>query len=333
MSTLSAIPRPLGTRGLSASAIGLGCMGMSDMYGTTHDDAESISTIQTAVDAGVSLFNTADFYGSGHNELLLARALAGGRREKVAISVKFGVLRNPKGGVGGLDGRPVAVKNFAAYSLRRLGVEVIDVYQAARVDPAVPLEETIGAIADLITEGKVRYLGVSEMNAEQLQRANAVHPVSALEIEFSLATRFIERSILPAARRLGVGIVAYGALTRGLLTGTLDGKFAATDFRAHNPRFQGENFSRNMKRVEGLRAIAARVDATPAQVAIAWVLSRGDDVVALVGTSKRARLAENLQAAKLTLGTDVLAQLDDLFGPDAIAGDRYDAQHMHIVAQ
>jgi aryl-alcohol dehydrogenase-like predicted oxidoreductase len=333
MNTLPVTTRLLGTRGLSVSSIGLGCMGMSDMYGTTRDDTESIATIQAAVDAGVSLVNTADFYGSGHNELLLARALAGGRREKVAISVKFGVLRKPDGGVGGLDGRPAAVKNFAAYSLRRLGVDMIDVYQAARVDPAVPLEETIGAIAELIAEGKVRYLGVSEMNAEQLQRANAVHPVSALEIEFSLATRFIERSILPAARRLGVGIVAYGALTRGLLTGTLDGKFASTDFRANNPRFQGENFAHNMKRVEGLRAIAARTNATPAQLAIAWVLSRGDDVVALVGTSKRARLSENLQAATLRLGTEVLAELDELFAPDAVAGDRYDAQHMHIVAR
>jgi len=265
--------------------------------------------------------------------MLVGKALTGGPRDKVAISVKFGVLRTPTGMVGGLDGRPAAVKNFAAYSLRRLGVDVIDVYQAARVDPAVPLEDTIGAIADLIKDGKVRYLGVSEMNAEQLRRAHKVHPVTALEIEYSLATRFIENEILPVARELGVGIVAYGAMTRGLLTGTLDGKFAPTDFRAHNPRFQGANFAANMRKVEGLAAIAARLDATPAQLAIAWVMSRGDDIVTLVGTSKRSRLAENLKATALRLGADVLSELDQLFGHEGLAGERYDPQHMHIVAR
>jgi aryl-alcohol dehydrogenase-like predicted oxidoreductase len=333
MNGISLTPRKLGMQGLSLAPIGVGCMGMSDMYGTSHDDEESVATIQAAIDAGVTLINTGDFYGSGHNELLVGRALNGGRRDQVSISVKFGVLRTPQGGVGGIDGRPAAVKNFAAYSLRRLGIEAIDIYQPARIDPSVPLEETVGAIADLIREGKVRHLGVSEMNAAQLRRAHAVHPVTALEIEYSLATRFIEADILPTARALGVGIVAYGALTRGLLTGTLDGKFAPQDFRAHNPRFQGDNFTQNMRRVEALRMIAARVGATPAQLAIAWVMSRGKDVVTLVGTSKRTRLAENLKASNVSLGADVFAELDQLFGPDSIAGARYDAQHMNIVAQ
>ncbi|HEY5951882.1 MAG TPA: aldo/keto reductase [Kofleriaceae bacterium] len=327
--------RTIGTRGLEASVLGLGCMGMSDMYGTaaTRDDAESLATIQAAVDAGITFIDTGDFYGMGHNELLVGKALAGGRRDRVAISVKFGVLRTPSGMVGGLDGRPAAVKNFAAYSLRRLGVDVIDVYQAARVDPAVPIEDTVGAIADLIKEGKVRYLGVSEVTAAQLRKAHAVHPVTALEIEYSLATRFIEKEILPVARELGIGIVAYGAMTRGLLTGTLDGKFAPTDFRAHNPRFQGDNFAANVKKVEALAAIATGMGATPAQLAIAWVMSRGDDIVTLIGTSKRTRLAENLGAAKLQLDADVLTQLDRLFGADGLAGERYDAQHMHVVAR
>jgi aryl-alcohol dehydrogenase-like predicted oxidoreductase len=324
----------LGQQGLRTSAIGLGTMGMSDMYGTaaTRDDQEALATIQAAVDAGITYINTGDFYGMGHNEALVGRALAGGRRDKVAISVKFGVLRTPQGMVGGLDGRPAAVKNFAAYSLQRLGVDVIDIYQPARVDPGVPLEDTIGAIADLIKEGKVRFLGVSEMSAAQLRRAHAVHPVTALEIEYSLATRFIEADILPTARALGIGIVAYGAMGRGLLTGTLDGKFAPTDFRAGNPRFQGENLVRNMARVEALKTLATKSGLTTAQLALAWVMSRGDDVVTLMGISKRSRLPENLGAATATLSSEVLKELDQNFGPDAFAGERYDAQHMHVVA-
>jgi aryl-alcohol dehydrogenase-like predicted oxidoreductase len=325
----------LGGQGLGCSSFGLGCMGMSDMYGTVadRDDAESIATIQAAVDAGITLINTGDFYGSGHNELLIGEALGGGRRAKVSISVKFGVLRTPRGGVGGIDGRPAAIKNFAAYSLRRLGTDVIDIYQLARVDPAVPLEDSIGAIADLIREGTVRYLGVSELSAEQLRAAHRVHPISALEIEYSLATRFIEHDILPTARELGIGIVAYGALTRGLLSGTLDGKFAPGDFRAHNPRFAPENFVKNMRRVEVLRAIAARLGATPAQLALAWVASRGNDVVTLIGTSKRVRLAENLESAALTLDVRTLAQLEAQFGEAAFAGERYDQQGARMAAK
>jgi aryl-alcohol dehydrogenase-like predicted oxidoreductase len=311
-------------------------MGMSYMYGTaaTRDDAESLATIRAAVDAGVTFINTGDFYGMGHNEALVGRALAGGRRDRVTVSVKFGLLRTPQGGVGGLDGRPAAVKNFAAYSLQRLGVDVIDVYQPARVDPAVPLEETVGAVADLVAEGKVRYLGVSELSAEQLRRAHAVHPVAALEIEYSLATRFIEDDILPTARALGVGVVAYGALGRGLLTGAVHAEaLAPGDFRAHNPRFQGDNLARNRERAAALGEIARALGATPAQLALAWVMGRGDDVVTLFGTTRRARLAENLGAARLVLPPDVRARLDREFGPGAFAGERYDAAGMRLAAR
>jgi len=326
--------RKLGNAGLEVSAVGLGCMGMSDFYGSkaTRDDAESEATIRAAVDAGITLLDTGDFYSCGHNEMLIARALAG-QRDRVAICVKFGVLRTPSGGFGGLDGRPAAVKNFAAYSLQRLGTEVIDVYQAARVDPAVPLEDTVGAVTDLIKEGKVRYLGVSEMSAEQLRRAHAVHPVSALQIEYSLATRVIETEILPTARSLGVGIVAYGALSRGLLTAALPSTFAPHDFRAHAPRFQGTNLERNRRQVERLKSLAERIGCTPAQLAIAWVLARGDDIVALIGTTKRARLAENLAALDVRLAPADVAELDALFAPGAIAGERYDERQMTIVAR
>lgn len=324
----------LGRQGLRCSRFGLGCMGMSDMYGTASDrnDAESIATIRAALDAGVTLVDTGDFYGSGHNELLIAEALGERRRANAVISVKFGILRTPAGAVGGVDGRPAAIRNFAAYSLKRLRTDVIDVYQLARVDPAVPLEESVGAIADLIREGSVRFLGVSELNAQQLRRAHAVHPVSALQIEYSLATRFIEKEILPTARELGIGVVAYGALTRGLLSGTLDGNFSANDFRAHNPRFAPQNFARNMQKVETLRKLAARIGATPAQLALAWVAARGEDIVPLIGTSRRARLAENLGASRITLDPATLAELDTQFDDSAFAGERYDAQGMRMAA-
>jgi aryl-alcohol dehydrogenase-like predicted oxidoreductase len=327
------LQRRLGSDGPKVSALGLGCMGMSDFYGSaaTRDDARSIDTIHAALDAGVSLFNSGDFYGSGHNELLLGRALAG-RRDRALVSVKCGVLRGPGGQFFGLDARPAAIKNFCAMSLRRLGVDHIDVYQAARVDPAVPIEDTVGAIADLIREGKVRWLGVSEANAEQLRRAHAVHPVTALEVEYSLASREIEATLLPAARELGIGIVAYGALSRGLLGGVAQGGCPPGDFRSHLPRFSGSNLAHNQALVRQLEVLAAEAGCSAAQVAFAWVLSRGDDVVALVGTTRRARLIDNLGALDVALSDDMKRQLDAVFAPGAFAGTRYPAEQMRIVA-
>ncbi|HRE16494.1 MAG TPA: aldo/keto reductase [Rhodocyclaceae bacterium] len=326
--------RTLGRNGPQVSALGLGCMGMSDFYGSVaeRDDAQSLATIHAALDAGINLFDTGDFYGVGHNEMLLGQAFKG-RREQALISVKTGILRTPGGGFSGIDGRPQAIKNFAAYSLQRLGIEAIDIYQMARIDPAVPLEESIGAIADLIKEGKVRYLGVSELNAEQLRRAHAVHPVTALQIEYSLATRVIEAEILPMARELGIGVVAYGAMSRGLLSGALPTQFAPGDFRAHAPRFAGDNLTQNLHKVEALKAIAARLGGSAGQVALAWVLSRGDDIVALTGTTKASRLAENLGALQLRLDAATLAELDNLFAAGAIAGERYAAPQMGLVAR
>jgi aryl-alcohol dehydrogenase-like predicted oxidoreductase len=325
--------RTLGNNGPRVSALGLGCMGMSDFYGTkaSRDDVESVATIRAAMEAGITMLDTGDFYGVGHNELLVREAIKGAR-DKVFISVKTGVLRDANGGFAGLDGRPQAIKNFAAYSLQRLGVDVIDLYQPARVDPAVPLEDTIGAIADLIKEGKVRYLGVSEMNAEQLKRAHAVHPVAALQIEYSLATRVIEKEILPTARALGVGIVAYAPLSRGLLSGGLNGQFAPTDFRAHSPRFTGDNFTQNQTRVQVLNDIAKQKGATAAQVAIAWVLAQGDDIVPIVGTTKRARLTENVGALAVKLSPTEIATLNAQFDDEKMAGTRYASYLMGSVA-
>ena len=273
------------------------------------------------MDAGISLLNTADFYGAGLSELLIGRALRG-RRDQAVLSVKFGALFAPGRGFIGLDGRPSSVKNFANYSLRRLGVEVIDLYQAGRPDPAVPYEETIGAIADLIAEGKVRYLGVSEVGVDLLRRAHAVHPVTALEIEYSLACRFIEPDILPAARALSVGIVPYRVLADGLLSGaTAETTFGGGHFMV--PRLVGENLRHNLATVAMLNDLAASKGVAPAQLAVAWLLSRGDDIVPLIGMRRRARLAENLLILDIALSEDELAALDRAFGLGAIIGDRY----------
>jgi aryl-alcohol dehydrogenase-like predicted oxidoreductase len=328
------IVRKLGRSGPEVTAVGLGCMGMSDFYGTkaTRDDRESLATIEAALDAGITLLNTGDFYGSGHNEWLVGKVLAS-RKQRPLVSVKFGALRGPDGEFLGFDGRPAAVKNFATYSLQRLGIDCIDIYQPARVDPGVPLEDTIGAVAELIQAGKVRYLGVSEMSAAQLRRAHAVHPVAALEIEYALATRFIEPEILPVARELGIAIIAYGALSRGLLSGSFDRNLPPGDFRAHSPRFQGPNLDANLQRVEGLKAMAARRGCTAGQLALAWVMSRGPDIITLLGTSKRRNLAEGLRALELMLDVGELAELDALFPPGAFAGERYDPNQMRIVAR
>ena len=313
--------RTLGMAGPRVSALGLGCMGMSDLYGPA-DRAESLATLHAALDAGVTLLDTGDFYGMGHNELLIAEALRV-RRRNVVLSVKFGALRGPDGAWLGVDGRPAAVKAFAAYSLRRLGAEVIDIYRPARLDPAVPVEETVGAIADLVQAGYVRHIGLSEVGAETLRRAASVHPIADLQIEYSLLSRGIEAEILPACRALGIGVTAYGVLSRGLLGGHWQGPAAAGDFRGHSPRFQGENLARNLALVEALRGVAAARGATVAQVAIAWALSRGTDIVPLVGARRRDRLAESLGALGLQLSEHDLAAIEVAVPSGAAAGARY----------
>jgi aryl-alcohol dehydrogenase-like predicted oxidoreductase len=323
------ITRSLGSNGPGVSALGLGCMGMSDLYGPA-DEAESIATIRAALDAGITLLDSGDYYGMGHNELLLREALRGRDREQVTIRVKFGALREPAGGWLEIDGRPVAVKTFLAYTLTRLATDHVDIYRLGRVDPAVPIEETVGAIAEMVQAGHVRHVGLSEAGATTIRRAHAVHPVSDLQIEYSLISRGIEDEILPTCRELGIGITAYGVLSRGLLSGHWSKERALTpnDFRTNAPRFQGENLDRNLELVEVLRTIADAKDATVAQLAIAWVLTRGDDLVPLVGARRRDRLAEALGALELDLTADELAQIETAVPPAAVAGSRYDAHQM-----
>jgi aryl-alcohol dehydrogenase-like predicted oxidoreductase len=314
--------RTLGT--LSTSAIGLGCMGMSGMYGPA-DRTESIATIHAALDAGITLLDTGDFYGMGHNELLINEALRGRNRDEVTISVKFGALRDPGGRFTGYDGRPAAVGNFLAYSLRRLGADHVDVYRIARVDPAVPIEETIGAIAELVRAGHVRHIGLSEAGAETIRRAASVHPIMDLQIEYSLLSRGIEAEILPVCRELGIGVTAYGVLSRGLLSGHWgrDRQVGERDFRATSPRFTGDNLEHNLGLVEALRKVAEARGVTVAQIAIAWVLSRGEDIVPLIGARRRDRLQEALDALQVELSPDDLAAIERAVPPGSAAGDRY----------
>jgi aryl-alcohol dehydrogenase-like predicted oxidoreductase len=318
----------LGRGGPVVSRAGLGLMGMSGIYGQA-DDQESIATIHAAVDAGITLLDTGDFYGMGHNELLLRDALRRGiPRERVFIQVKFGGQRDPSGAFIGHDASPAAVKNSLAYTLTRLGTEYVDLYQPARLDPRVPIEDTVGAVAEMIAAGYVRYLGLSEMGVDTIRRAHAIHPVTALQIEYSLMSRGIEKQILPTVRELGIGVTAYGILSRGLLSSST-AQLAGNDPRARFPRFRGENHARNLELLAALEAIAEPKGVTAAQLAIAWVASRGDDIIPLIGTKRRARLAEALRALEdLTLSADDLAAIEAAVPADAVAGGRYEAAQL-----
>jgi aryl-alcohol dehydrogenase-like predicted oxidoreductase len=325
----SPAPRVLGTGGPAVFPIGLGCMGMSDMYGPS-DRAESIATIHAALDAGVTLLDTGDFYGMGHNELLIAEALRGRDRDAVQLSVKFGAQRGPDGSWLGYDASPAATKNALAHTLTRLGVDHVDVYRPARLDGAVPVEETVGAIGELVDAGHVRHVGLSEVGAETIRRAAAVRPIADLQIEYSLLSRGIEDEILPTCRELGIAVTAYGVLSRGLLSGhwTSDTKGERGDFRRGSPRFRGKNLTANLELVEALRTVADGLGASVAQVAIAWVLHRGEDVVPVIGARRRDRLEEALGALELTLDDDALARIETAIPAGAAAGDRYPAAQM-----
>ncbi|WP_067838292.1 aldo/keto reductase [Nocardia lijiangensis] len=322
----------LGATGPTVGRLGLGAMGMSGMYGAA-DDAESIATVHAALDSGADLIDTGDFYGAGHNEMLIGRAIAGRPREDIRLSVKFGALRGPDGSWGGIDNRPVALRNFLGYTLQRLGVDYVDVYRPARLDPAVPIEDTVGAIAELVEAGYVRYIGLSEVGAETLRRAAAVHPIADLQIEYSLVSRGIEAETLPVARELGIGITAYGVLSRGLLSDTVRTRstFGADDFRAHSPRFQGENLTRNLRLVDALAKIAAAKGVSVAQLAIAWVLTRGSDIVPIIGARRPQRWAETLGALDIRLDADDLASIEAAVPADQVAGERYAAAQMEIL--
>jgi aryl-alcohol dehydrogenase-like predicted oxidoreductase len=319
--------RTLGSNGPEVFPLALGCMGMSGMYGPA-DEQESLATIHAAIDAGINLFDTGDFYGMGHNELLLGRALRG-KRDQVLLSVKFGALRAPGGAWLGVDTRPVAVKNALAYSLTRLGVDHVDIYRPARLDPAVPIEETVGAVADLVKAGYVRYLGLSEMGAETVRRARAVHPVTDLQIEYSLMSRSPEAKVLPALGELGVGVTAYGVLSRGLLSGTTP--TAPSDFRAHLPRFTPENLAMNQKLVGALQEIAREKDATATELAIAWVLAQGTHIVPVVGARTRRQLTEALAALDLNLSAEDCARIEAAVPHTAVRGTRYDPNQMRML--
>jgi len=316
----------------AVSALGLGCMGMSDLYGPADRD-ESRATIHAAFDAGVTLLDTGDFYGMGHNELLIRDALQGRRREDVQISVKFGAQRDPRGAWLGADVSPNAVKTSLAYTLQRLGTDYVDIYRPARIMPGVPIEDTVGAIAELVKAGHVRSIGLSEVGAETIRRAHAVHPITDVQLEYSLLSRGIESKILPVCRELGIGVTAYGVLSRGLLSGHWqpDRSLSGADFRAHSPRFQGDNLQRNLALVEVLRKVADQRGVSVAQLAIAWVLSRGPQIVALIGARRRDRLQEALGAVHLELTAEDLVAIEAAVPKDSAHGSRYaEAQMAHL---
>ncbi|BCJ39719.1 aldo/keto reductase [Actinoplanes ianthinogenes] len=322
--------RTLGTTGPAVSALGLGTMAMSSGAYGIADRREAIATVHAALERGVTLLDTGDHYGTGHNEMLLAEALRGRNRDDYLLSVKFGALTGPGGGFHGQDSRPAAVKNFLVHSLTRLGVEHIDIYRPARLDPAVPIEDTIGAIHEMIEAGYVRYAGLSEVGAETIRRAHAVHPIADLQIEYSLVSRGVEAEVLGTVRELGIGITAYGVLSRGLISGHWTAA-GPGDHRGRMPRFSGENARHNLALVEELRRVAEAKGCTVAQLAIAWVAGRGDDIVPLVGARTRDRLAEALPALDLTLTADDRAAIERAVPKGSARGDRYPAALMASV--
>jgi aryl-alcohol dehydrogenase-like predicted oxidoreductase len=314
----------LGKAGPQVFPLALGCMGMSGMYGSS-DERESIATIHAALERGVNLLDTGDFYGMGHNELLLGRALAG-KRDQAILSVKFGALRAPGGGWSGVDNRPAALKNFLAYSLTRLGVDYVDIYRPARLDPAVPIEDTVGALAELVKAGYVRAVGLSEVGPETIRRAHAVHPIADLQIEYSLLSRAPEQKIFPMLRELGIAVTAYGVLSRGLLSGSVPKE--PSDFRAHLPRFVGENGEHNRQLVRELSELARARGVTTSQLAIAWVLAKGGGIVPVLGARTRKQLDETLGALDVQLAPDDLSKLESLVSAHNVRGERYQAAQM-----